>query len=117
MTSVYDNLGPSFTVTDFAEDDLTPELEYYADKDDDGFEGTPANVLLPTREMNDNYVGVRVELPLGDGMAQSRVTKRALDNDGNPLGRANDKPIKNSREYTVEFEDGREADLAAHVIA
>ena len=67
--------------------------------------------------MNDNYVGARVELPLGDGMAQGRVTKRARDNDGNPLGRANDNPIKDSREYTVEFEDGREADLVANLIA
>ena len=67
--------------------------------------------------MNDNYVGVRVELPLGKGMAQGRVTKRARDNDNNPIGRAHDNPIKDSREYTVEFEDGREADLAANVIA
>ena len=46
MTSVYDNLGPACTVADFAEDELTPELEYYADKDDDGFEGTPDDILL-----------------------------------------------------------------------
>ena len=66
-------------------------------KNDNGFEGTPDDVLLPALEMNDNYVGARVELPLGDGMAQGRVAKRARDNDGNPLGRANDTPTKGSR--------------------
>ena len=92
-------------------------MTVHADKDDDGFEGTPDDILLPTPEINDNYVGVCVDLPLSDGMAQGKVTKRARDNDGNPIGRANENPIKDSREYTVEFEDGRDADLAANVIA
>ena len=45
------------------------------------------------------------------------VTKRACDNDGNPIGRANDNPILDSRQYIVKFEDGMEAELAANVIA
>ena len=40
MTTVHDNLGPVCTVTDFAEDDLTPKLEHYSDGDNSGFEGT-----------------------------------------------------------------------------
>ena len=50
-------------------------------------------------------------------MAQGRVVKRLRDNDGNPVGRANDNPILDTREYVVEFDDGMEAELAANSIA
>ena len=112
MTSVYDNLGPACTVTDFAEDDLTPKLEYYADRDNDVFEGTPEEILLPAPEMNDNYVGARVELPRGNDMAQGRVKKPTRDNAGNPVGRAD--TSKDTKEYNVELEDGQEVDLAVN---
>ena len=50
-------------------------------------------------------------------MVQGRVCKRAWDNDGNPIGRANEKPILNSREYVVEFKYGTEAELSSNAIA
>ena len=37
-------------------------------------------------------------------MTQGKVTKRARDNAGNPVGRANDNPIIDTREYIVEFD-------------
>ena len=46
-----------------------------------------------------------------------RVTKRLRDADGNPIGRANENPILDTREYVVEFDDGTQAELAANVIA
>ena len=46
-----------------------------------------------------------------------RVVKRSRDNDGNPIGRANDNPVLDTRQYVVEFADGMEAELAANVIA
>ena len=49
-------------------------------------------------------------------MTQVRVKKRSRDNNGNPVGRADDNLINDSREYVVEFEDGVEAKLAANVI-
>ena len=45
------------------------------------------------------------------------VTKRACDNDGNHIGRANNNPILDSRQCIVKFEHGMEAELAANVIA
>ena len=50
-------------------------------------------------------------------MAMGRVTKRARDSDGNPLGTVHENPILNTRQYIVEFNDGDEAELAANVIA
>ena len=71
---------------------------------------------LRTPEAQDNYVGVALELPLGDGMAQGRVTKRVRDNDGNVIGRANENPILDTRKYVVEFASGEEAELSANAI-
>ena len=39
------------------------------------------------------------------------------DSDGNPIGRANDNPILDSRHYLVEFDDGDVSELTANVIA
>jgi hypothetical protein len=119
MTSVEAALGPACTEDDFEDDELTPVFESYEDEDEDGMEGTPDEVLPPTPEAGDNYVGARLLLPRGgdEGMAQGKVTKRARDNTGNPVGRANDNPILDTREYIVEFDDGTEADLSANVIA
>ena len=50
-------------------------------------------------------------------MAQGRVVKHLRDNDGNPVGRANDNPILDTCDYVVEFDDEMEAELAANSIA
>ena len=50
-------------------------------------------------------------------MAIGRVTKRARDSEGNPLGTSHENPILDTRQYIVEFNDGDEAELSANVIA
>ena len=110
------NLGLSASVSDFPESDLTPDCEYYGDQEEE-FEGTPDEVLPPTPEVGDNYVGADLMLPRGQGVARCRVVKRSRDNDGQPIGRANDNLILDTREYVVEFEDGEQAELAANAIA
>ena len=50
-------------------------------------------------------------------MAQGRFRKHDCDNDGNPIGRENENPIFDSREYVVEFKDGMEAELSVNAIA
>ena len=62
-------------------------------------------------------MGVSPELPFGDGLVQGRVTNRARDNDGNVIGRAHDNPILDTKKYTVEFENGEEAELSSNAIA
>ena len=49
-------------------------------------------------------------------VVQVRVCKRACDNDGIPIGRANENPILDSSEYVVEFKDNTEEKLAANAI-
>ena len=118
MENLKDKCGPKATVADFPEEAITPEFEYYADdSQEDGFEGTPDEILPPTPESQDNYINASVLLPRGEGMAKGTVRKRKRDDENNPVGRANSNPILDTREYVVEFEDGQEAALTAIVIA
>ena len=118
MERIEQTCGPAATVADFPEGEVTPEFEYYADDhQEDGFEGNPDEVLPPTPEFGNSLVGARVLLPRGEGTAQGTVLKRARDSAGNPKGRENQNPSLDTREYTVEFEDGQEAELSANVIA
>ena len=56
-------------------------------------------------------------LPRGSGKASRHVTKRARENDGNPMKHANPNPILDSRQYFVEFEYGTDAELTANTIS
>ncbi len=59
IEQAYINLGLVAKVTDFPEEALTPENDYYED-DEEGFEGTPDEILSPTPEVNDNYVVMHI---------------------------------------------------------
>ena len=56
-------------------------------------------------------------MPRGEEVLRARVVGRKRDHDGNPVGRRNENPILDTREYTVEFEDGSTDSYAANVIA
>lgn len=97
-------------------------VDYYEGiLDGDGVEGMPdappEEEEIPTPEAGDNYVGVKINLPRGSGEATGRVIGRKRDRDDNPVGRANDNPILDTRIYEVEFDDGEVTELAANVIA
>ena len=67
--------------------------------------------------VGDSYIGVDLLFSKGETMTRGHVTARKRDADGNPKGRANSKPILDSREYTVTFDDGDVTDLTANLIA
>ncbi len=45
------------------------------------------------------------------------VTACKRDQDGNPVGCANDNPILDTRSYIVNFDDGDQTELTANMIA
>ena len=64
--------GHAAKLSDFRLNDLTPEVEYYADEVEDRFEGTPDEIKEsppPTPEASDNYVGSRLQFPHGQSLA------------------------------------------------
>jgi hypothetical protein len=69
-------------------------------------------------EIGDNYLSAELMLPKGGViMVKSHVTVRKRDRDGNPVGRANDNPILDTRSYIIDFDDGDQTELTANMIA
>ena len=67
---------------------------------------------------DDTYLHMELALPRdGDGPEFARVTKRLRDNNGLPIGTANENPILDSRMYEVEYADGHKIAMAANAIA
>jgi hypothetical protein len=56
-------------------------------------------------------------LPKGGVLVKGHMTSRKRDQDGNPIGHANDKQILDIRSYIVEFDDGDQTELTANMIA
>ena len=78
---------------------------------------TGADPEVATPEANNQYLGVSNLLPQGAVSAWGKVKSRKQNSDGNLVGQANPKPIKDTRTYKVEFPDGEVAELTANEIA
>jgi hypothetical protein len=72
---------------------------------------------MPTPEAGDNYISAEIMLLKGGTMSRGQVTKCKRDDNSNPIGRANDNPILDTREYIVEFDDRDVTELTANLIA
>lgn len=73
----------------------------------------------PTPDAFDNYLHMEIALPRGvdESMQFARVKRRKIDDDGIPVGVANDNPLLDNRVYVVEWLDGHTEELMANVIA
>ncbi len=108
------HLGPVALPQDFPAEDLTPDPTYYDDTDALAPEYGDAEM---TPKTGDNYLSAELMLPKGGVLVKGHVTSRKRDRDGNPVGRANDNPILDTRSYIVEFDDGDQTELTANMIA
>ena len=81
-------------------------------------EGTPEADSYTPEVGDDTYMHMELALPRdGDGPEFARVTKRLRDDNGLPIGTANENPILDSRMYEVEYADGHKIAMAANAIA
>ena len=67
----------------------------------------------------DPYLNMELGLPRAadDSLVHATVKRRAVDNEGRPIGKSSTNPILDSRAYEVEFIDGQTEVLTANVIA
>ena len=93
---------------------MTPDPTYYDDTATADPEYGDAEV---TPEIGDNNLSAELMLPKGGVLVKGPVTARKRDWDGNPVGRANDNPILDTRSYIVNFDDGDQTELTANKIA
>jgi hypothetical protein len=108
------HLGPTALPQDFPAEDLTPDPTYYDDTNAMDPEYGDAEV---TPETGYNYLSTELMLPKGGVLVKGHVTAHKRDRDGNPIGRANDNPILDTRSYIFEFDDGDQTELTANMIA
>jgi hypothetical protein len=114
--SIDETLGSGAIEADFDPEDLTPEFLPYDLDFDFGVNDDEASEEV-TPETGDNYLNAEISLPKGGTMARGRVAGRKRDANGNPVGRANDNPILDTRVYEVQFDDGDVTELTANMIA
>ena len=67
----------------------------------------------------DPYIGMELGMPVGgDGeRIYGQVKRRAVDENGRPIGRPSNNPMMDSRQYEIEFVDGKTDVVAANIIA
>jgi hypothetical protein len=68
-------------------------------------------------EVMDSYLTAEVLLPRRDMMKLGKVVWRLTDDNNLPIGKSNNNPTLDTREYVVEFDDGQQLEYAANVIA
>ena len=89
--AIEETLGTASKLTDFDEQDLTPENIHYEgdansiDPDHGNFEVTP--------EMGDNYIGSRIMTPRGGVLSRGRFVQCKRDSGGNPVGHSHTNPV------------------------
>eukprot|EP00978_Attheya_sp_CCMP212_P023206 scaffold70488_cov59-Attheya_sp.AAC.8 len=68
---------------------------------------------------SDPYSTMELGILRGDNneLEFAKVTKRAKDDEGNPIGKAHDNPLLDSRQYKVQFHNGDTEVLTANIIA
>ena len=115
--NIIQKLGVPATEHDFDKDYLTPTYEYYDYDHQDATPNTPPEQLTLTPEIGDNYLNMELMLPRGGTLVRGQVTERKRDHEGNVIGRSNDNPILDTREYEVKFEDGDVTKLTANAIS
>ena len=100
---------------DLAENDADFNEEFFKVYGDD--EVKEADDFSP-EIMDHGYLNMELALPRGEEEpAFARVTKRMKDENGNPIGRAHQNPILDTRMFEVEFLDGEKQAMAANLIA
>jgi hypothetical protein len=112
--SIEHHHGPLALPQDFPAEDLTPDPAYFDDTNAMDPEYGDAEI---TPEIGENYLSAELMLPKGGVMVKSCVTVHKRDRDGNPVGRANDNSILDTRSYMVNVDDGNQTELTANMIA
>ena len=105
---------------DIYQDDTTDTEGFWDDKseyDEVPVMDTGQDRQVPTPEVNHNNVNYSVMFPRGNTYDRGKVIGRKIYASGNAVGRMNDNPILDTREYFFELDGGEVSKLTANVIA
>ena len=97
--------------------DVEGVLAGNTEEDEDHSMDTGLYSKVPTSESNDTHLNASVMLPRGNSYVRGEVIGQKIDADGNDVGRENDNPILDTREYRIGFDDGEVIKLTENVIS
>jgi hypothetical protein len=104
--------------------DMTPPDELFASWGQDDVMLPEYNEPIQSIDVDDysadavdNYLQAEVCLPRNGDLTMAKVVRRLRDGEGKPIGKRHSNPILDTREYTVEFNDGTLDTLTANQIA
>jgi hypothetical protein len=116
--SIFAKLGPSAKPADFLAIDLTPDPDFdLTDDDHTPLERGDALWDTPTPEVGDNYVSSEPMFPRNGELTKGRVVSHKHDAIGNPIRRAHQNPVLDTRLYLMEFKDSNITELTANTFA
>jgi hypothetical protein len=100
-------------------DFVTPHYDCY---EDDEVPSSKIPDIDDIKEDNDvgtydQYVGAHVRVHIGDEIRSGKAVRRKRELDGTVRGRANANSMLDTRNYEIEFPDGRSDEYTANVIA
>jgi hypothetical protein len=105
-----DPYASMFESDDLDNEDIDPMHDESFKPDVDDIKEAPFN------EIDDKYIGMKVDLPHLGEMKEGTVRRRKRTADGNLVGTANSNPIRDTRVYEVDFGDGTYQDYSTNVL-
>jgi hypothetical protein len=122
--AIEDKFGPAMNKDDIQDDpdyvdSVTPAFDCYEDDEVPPSKMPDIDDIKKEHDVDtyDQYVGAHVRVPIGNEIRSGKVIRRKRDLDGTVRGRANTSPMLDTRNYEIEFPDGRSDEYTANVIA
>jgi hypothetical protein len=122
--AIENKFGPAMEKSDLQDDPdyadfITPTFDSYEDDEVPPSKMPYIDDVKKESDVDtyDQYVGAHVRVPVGDEIKTGRVTRRNHELDGTVRGRENANPMLDTRNYEIQFPDGRTDEYTANVIA
>jgi hypothetical protein len=100
-------------------DFVTPTYDCYEDDEVSPYKMPDIDDIKEEHDVDtyDQYVGAHVRVPIEDETQSGKVVRSKRELDGTVRGRANANSMLDTRNYEIEFPDGRGDEYTANVIA
>ena len=110
---------PHWNHLSYNEDDPSFMEEFGNVIDDEGVPNTNDQTSAQPVDERDAYINMEIGLPCGgdNELVYAKVKGRALDSEGDPIGKESLNPITDTRLYEVEFVDGTIETVPTNIIA
>jgi hypothetical protein len=122
--AIEEKFGPSMSKDDFQDDPdyanfVTPTFDCYEDDEVPPSKMPDIHDIKKEDDVDtyDQYVGAHVRVPIGNEIRSGKVIRRQRELDGTVRGRENANPMLDTRNYKIEFSDGRSDEYTSNVIA